>query len=98
MSARDKGLTTRQIAAEVGASHTTVQNDLAIKLPKNGNKVASSTRALLSQSDQTDWRAPRKLIQRWPARAELFARKKDDGVAEAALIAVAGLMRKGGAP
>ena len=29
-------------------------------------------------------------IQRWPARAELFYRKKDDGVAEAALIATAG--------
>jgi crossover junction endodeoxyribonuclease RuvC len=36
-------------------------------------------------------------IKRWPARAELFARKKDDGVAEACLIAVAGIMRKGGA-
>jgi crossover junction endodeoxyribonuclease RuvC len=33
-------------------------------------------------------------IQRWPARAELFSRKKDDGVAEAALIAVAGLVRE----
>jgi len=34
-------------------------------------------------------------IQRWPARAELFSHKKDDGVAEAALIAVAGLVREG---
>jgi crossover junction endodeoxyribonuclease RuvC len=33
-------------------------------------------------------------IQRWPAKAELFSRKKDDGVAEAALIAVAGLVRE----
>jgi crossover junction endodeoxyribonuclease RuvC len=33
-------------------------------------------------------------IQRWPAKAELFSRKKDDGVAEAALIAVAGLARE----
>jgi crossover junction endodeoxyribonuclease RuvC len=33
-------------------------------------------------------------IQRWPARAELFARRKDDGVAEAALIAIAGLIRE----
>jgi crossover junction endodeoxyribonuclease RuvC len=33
-------------------------------------------------------------IQRWPARAELFSRKKDDGVAEAALIAIAGLVRE----
>ncbi len=31
-------------------------------------------------------------IARWPAKAALFARVKDDGRAEAALIAVAGLM------
>jgi crossover junction endodeoxyribonuclease RuvC len=36
-------------------------------------------------------------IRRWPSRAHLFARVKDDGRSEAALIAVAGLM-KGGAP
>jgi crossover junction endodeoxyribonuclease RuvC len=34
-------------------------------------------------------------IRRWPAKAALFARVKDDGRAEAALIAVAGLMREG---
>jgi crossover junction endodeoxyribonuclease RuvC len=33
-------------------------------------------------------------IQRWPAQAELFSRKKDDGIAEAALIAIAGLVRE----
>jgi crossover junction endodeoxyribonuclease RuvC len=33
-------------------------------------------------------------IRRWPQHAALFARVKDDGRAEAALIAVAGLMRK----
>lgn len=32
-------------------------------------------------------------IRRWPGHAELFARVKDDGRAEAALIAVAGQMR-----
>jgi crossover junction endodeoxyribonuclease RuvC len=32
-------------------------------------------------------------IRRWPAKAELFALKKSDGLAEAALIAVAGVMR-----
>lgn len=32
-------------------------------------------------------------IRRWPAQADLFKRKKDDGLAEAALIAVAGMMR-----
>jgi crossover junction endodeoxyribonuclease RuvC len=33
-------------------------------------------------------------IRRWPGMAELFARVKDDGRAEAALIGVAGLMRE----
>lgn len=33
-------------------------------------------------------------IRRWPANADLFARVKDDGRAEAALIAVAGMIRK----
>jgi crossover junction endodeoxyribonuclease RuvC len=32
-------------------------------------------------------------INRWPAKAELFKRKMDDGRAEAALIALAGLLR-----
>jgi len=35
-------------------------------------------------------------IRRWPAHANLFARVKDDGRAEAALIAVAGMVRQGG--
>ena len=34
-------------------------------------------------------------IRRWPDKAGLFARVKDDGRAEAALIAVAGLLREG---
>jgi crossover junction endodeoxyribonuclease RuvC len=33
-------------------------------------------------------------IRRWPGQAALFARVKDDGRAESALIAVAGLMKK----
>jgi crossover junction endodeoxyribonuclease RuvC len=33
-------------------------------------------------------------IRRWPGQADLFARVKDDGRAEAALIAVAGLLRE----
>jgi crossover junction endodeoxyribonuclease RuvC len=36
-------------------------------------------------------------IRRWPGQAALFARVKDDGRAEAALIAVAGLLRRRGA-
>jgi crossover junction endodeoxyribonuclease RuvC len=34
-------------------------------------------------------------IRRWPAKAALFSRIRDDGRAEAALIAVAGLKREG---
>ncbi|WP_363347144.1 hypothetical protein [Methylocystis echinoides] len=34
-------------------------------------------------------------IRRWPSKAEFFARVKDDGRAEAALIATAGLLREG---
>jgi crossover junction endodeoxyribonuclease RuvC len=34
-------------------------------------------------------------IRRWPYKAELFARVKDDGRAEAALIGLAGMMREG---
>ena len=37
-------------------------------------------------------------IRRWPGHAATFARVKDDGRAEAALIAIAGLMRSGVAP
>ena len=37
-------------------------------------------------------------IRRWPAQAALFARARDDGRAEAALIAVAGLKREGATP
>ena len=33
-------------------------------------------------------------IRRWPGQAELFARVKDDGRAEAALIGLAGLLRE----
>jgi crossover junction endodeoxyribonuclease RuvC len=36
-------------------------------------------------------------IRRWPGKAGLFARVKDDGRAEAALIAIAGLKRGGAA-
>jgi hypothetical protein len=35
-------------------------------------------------------------IRRWPQHASLFARVKDDGRAESALIAVAGIMRERG--
>jgi crossover junction endodeoxyribonuclease RuvC len=35
-------------------------------------------------------------ISKWPAHAQLFARVRDDGRSDAALIALAGLMREGG--
>jgi crossover junction endodeoxyribonuclease RuvC len=35
-------------------------------------------------------------VRRWPSQAALFARVKDDGRAESALIAVAGLLKTGG--
>jgi crossover junction endodeoxyribonuclease RuvC len=38
-------------------------------------------------------RARSEAIRRWPGHAALFARVKDDGRAEAALIGVAGLLR-----
>jgi crossover junction endodeoxyribonuclease RuvC len=34
-------------------------------------------------------------VRRWPTHAEFFKRKRDDGRAEAALIAIAGLIRSG---
>jgi crossover junction endodeoxyribonuclease RuvC len=37
-------------------------------------------------------------IRRWPAKAAMFARIRDDGRAEAALIAVAGLNARAGTP
>ena len=52
----------------------------AVGIPpgKNGAKDAARSQA----------------IRRWPAKADLFARVKDDGRAEAALIGLAGLMRE----
>jgi hypothetical protein len=47
--------------------------------------------------DGTKDLARSKAIARWPARADLFKRVKDDGRAEAALIAAAGFMLEGAA-
>lgn len=44
--------------------------------------------------DEAKTRARSEAIRRWPAKAALFARVNDDGRAEAALIAVAGLLRE----
>ena len=47
--------------------------------------------------DRTKDAARSEAIRRWPSKAALFARVKDDGRAEAALIAVAGLAKFKGA-
>jgi len=39
-----KGLSQRQAAKQLGVSHETVRKDLATKLPKSGNKVATESR------------------------------------------------------
>jgi crossover junction endodeoxyribonuclease RuvC len=52
----------------------------AVGLPPGRNKDASRAEA----------------IRRWPGQADLFKLKKSDGLAEAALIAVAGMLREGG--
>ena len=44
--------------------------------------------------DSTLDAARAKAIARWPAHANLFARVKDDGRAEAALIGLAGIMKE----
>jgi DeoR/GlpR family transcriptional regulator of sugar metabolism len=56
-----------EIAEEVESSKQTVANDLArLKLDETGPELDGakpSTRALLSQSDQNDWRTPRKYLE-----------------------------------
>ena len=45
--------------------------------------------------DRAKDRSRAEAIRRWPSHASLFARVKDDGRAEACLIAIAGMMRGG---
>lgn len=55
------GVSKRKVAKMLGVSHVTVMNDVGgKKITENGNKV--TTRELLSQSDQNDWRTPRKYL------------------------------------
>lgn len=59
-----RSLSSRKIAKLTGMDEKTVRNDLAGNiLPKNGKDLPPSTRALLSQSDQNDWRTPRKYLE-----------------------------------
>lgn len=67
-------------AAGVPATHLTPpswKRTIGLPVGKDGAKDAARSEA----------------IRRWPGKAALFARVKDDGRAEAALIAVAGLMK-----
>jgi hypothetical protein len=50
----------RKAAKILGVSHATVNRDVEQNVPNRGTK--RSTRALLAQSDQNDWRTPR-LVQ-----------------------------------
>lgn len=56
-----KGLSRRQAAKVLGVGETTVRRDMR----QNGAESAPEkrTRALLSQSDQNDWRTPRKYLE-----------------------------------
>ncbi len=56
----------------------TWKREVGIKAGKDGAKDAARSEA----------------IRRWPTRADLFAAKGSDGLAEAALIAVAGMARE----
>jgi crossover junction endodeoxyribonuclease RuvC len=71
-------------AAGIPATHITPaawKRQVSIKAGKEGAKDAARAEA----------------IRRWPSHASLFARVKDDGRAEAALIGVAGILRNGDA-
>lgn len=57
----------------------------ALKIPVHFVTPAKWKRHFLLSSDKEEARA--RALQLWPSRAELFARKKDHGRAEAALIA-----------
>lgn len=62
----EQGLSTREIAKVTGASQTQVVRDIngdRTKTVRNANQNGSpTTRELLSQSDQNDWRTPRKFL------------------------------------
>jgi crossover junction endodeoxyribonuclease RuvC len=81
-------------AFALGRSRGVVEGVLgAVGIPATFIAPTSWKRAVgLSLASKDAARA--EAIRRWPRHADLFARAKDDGRAEAALIAVAGMMRK----
>ena len=65
----------------------------AVGVPVAMLTVPAWRRAVGLPAGATKDMARSEAIRRWPASAELFARKRDDGRAEAGLIAAAGLLR-----
>jgi ParB family chromosome partitioning protein len=55
------GMSRRQAAKVLGVSHQTVLRDTVQDGPENGPK--GTTRELLAQSDQNDWRTPRRYLE-----------------------------------
>jgi crossover junction endodeoxyribonuclease RuvC len=66
----------------------------AMGIPVTMLTVPTWRRAVGLPAGATKGMARGEAIRRWPAKAELFARAKDHGRAEAALIAIAGLLRE----
>jgi predicted transcriptional regulator len=62
----DNGASVREIAKLTGMSKSQVANDIKAARPENGQNLSingtRTTRELLSQSDQNDWRTPRKFL------------------------------------
>jgi crossover junction endodeoxyribonuclease RuvC len=85
----------RQGAFAFGRARGVVEGVLgALAIPTRWLTVPTWRRAVGLPAGATKDAARSEAIRRWPAQAELFARAKDDGRAEAALIAVAGLIRE----
>jgi transposase len=65
------GASVRQTAKELGVGKSTVQRAVSQNGTNMSQNGAPSTRSLLSQSDQNDWRTPRKYLD--AARATMGA-------------------------
>jgi hypothetical protein len=87
----------RQGAFAFGRSRGAVEGVLgALAIPATWMTVPCWRRALRLPTNASKDLARSEAIRRWPASAERFARACDDGRAEAALIALAGIVREGG--